>query len=153
MAALINWDLARDGIYQITDQIFVGQYPKAEALNRISALGIKTILNVSGGIYTHPDFDVINIPVEDLVEMPLTTADQIVIAIRSSVRAGDKIYVHCIAGQNRSPGAVFIGLLSLGIPEPQAMALIEDSTLDSVPRHEKIITDRVVKHVLCNVVI
>ena len=153
MTALINWDLARDGIYQITNQIFVGQYPKAEALKRISELGIKTILNVSGGVYGHPDFDVINIPVEDLAEMPLITADKIVTAIKATVNAGDKIYVHCIAGQNRSPGAVFIGLLSLGISEPQAIALIEDSTLDSVPKHEKIITDKVVKHVLRNVVI
>lgn len=144
---MIDWELARDGIYRITDQIFVGQYPKAESFLRLQQLGVTTILNVSGGTYSQAGFSVVNVPVQDLVELPLPTTDQIVTVIAGVVRRGERIYVHCIAGQNRSPGSVFLGLLALGKSEGEAVRLIEDSTLDAVPRHEAIITDRVVSHV------
>jgi hypothetical protein len=144
----IDWDLARDGIYRITDQIFVGQYPKADAFLRLQHLGITTILNVSGGVYDHPRLAVVNVPVQDLVELPLPTADKIVETIVGVVTRGERIYVHCIAGQNRSPGSVFLGLLALGIGREQAARLIEESTLDAVAHHEAIITERVIGHVL-----
>ena len=144
---MINWQLARFGIYKITDNVYVGQYPKDDAFKTLKDIGITTILNVSGGNYESMDFTVKNVPVVDLVEMPLSIADDIVNIIRGAVNSGGKIYVHCIAGQNRSPGSVFIGLLALGYNENTAIELIEDSTLDSVAKHDKIITDKVVAHI------
>jgi hypothetical protein len=144
----IDWELARDGIYRVTGQIFVGQYPKSDAFLRLHQLGITAILNVSGGSYDQPGFTVINVPVQDLVELPLPTADRIVDTIVGVVTRGERIYVHCIAGQNRSPGSVFLGLLALGMGRDQAARLIEDSTLDAVAHHEAIITERVISHVV-----
>jgi predicted protein tyrosine phosphatase len=145
---MIGWELARHGIYRITDLIHVGQYPKGEVFQQLRTLGIGTILNVAGGEYSEPGFTVFNVPVVDLAEMPLAVADRIVAIVTHAVARGERIFVHCIAGQNRSPGAVYISLLALGMGESEAAHLIEDSTLDAVARHEQIITARVVRHVL-----
>jgi len=45
---MIDWQLARFGIYKITDELFVGQYPKAESFDKLREIGILDILTGCG---------------------------------------------------------------------------------------------------------
>ena len=144
---MIDWDLSRFGIYKIHEFIFLGQYPREESLLKLLDLGVKNILNVSGGNYNDKRFTVFNVPVEDLKEMPRDTALLVSRTIKDSVTNEKKIFVHCMAGQNRSPGSIYLGLLALGYKGTVAEKMIEDNSLDAVAKHHKIITDRVVSYI------
>jgi hypothetical protein len=144
---MIDWDLSRFGIYKIHDFIYLGQYPREESLLKLLDLGVKNILNVSGGNYNDKRFTVFNVPVEDLREMPKDTALLVSRTIKDSVTNERKIFVHCMAGQNRSPGSIYLGLLALGYTGTVAEKMIEDNSLDAVAKHHKIITDRVVSYI------
>jgi hypothetical protein len=144
---MIDWSLGRLGIFRVTDRIYLGEYPDEPAFARLAALGVTDILNVASTPYPRPGFAVHAIPIRDLEEMPLQDAERAVRLVKRIVTGGGRIFVHCMAGQNRSPGVVFLSLLHLGVDEAEAERMITDASLDAIPRHPRIVTPRVVEHV------
>jgi protein-tyrosine phosphatase len=144
---MIDWSLGRLGIFRVTDRIYLGEYPDATAFARLATLGVTDILNVAATSYDQPGFTVHAIPLQDLEEMPLADAERAVRLVKRVVTAGGRIFVHCMAGQNRSPGVLFLSLLHLGHDAAEAERMIVDASLDAIPRHPLIVTPRVVEYV------
>lgn len=85
------------------------------------------------------------IPIEDLVLIPSATAIECVAALHEAVCDGDSnVYIHCIAGWNRSPTILWLYLAACGV-EPEAAAnLIGKSSYDAIPNHPKLIDSNLV---------
>ena len=144
---MIDWSLGRLGLFRVTDRILLGEYPDDDAFARLAGLGVTDILNVAATPNRRPGFAVHVIPIPDLEEMPLADAERAVRLVKRVVTGGGRIFVHCMAGQNRSPGVVFLSLLHLGHDAAEAERMIVDASLDAIPRHPRIVTPRVVEHV------
>jgi protein-tyrosine phosphatase len=59
-----------------------------------------------------------------------------------------KIYVHCIAGQNRSPTIAWLYLVGCGVSPRDAKAMIERSSPDAIPGHSKLVDDQLIAAVI-----
>ncbi|MFT3772274.1 MAG: hypothetical protein QM820_43290 [Minicystis sp.] len=55
-----------------------------------------------------------------------------------------KVFVHCLAGQNRSPTIAWLYLVRLGWEELAAREQIADRAADAVPAHPHLITPELV---------
>lgn len=65
-------------------------------------------------------------PIEDLVRIPEHRAEVCLAALHRMICIPDtKVYVHCIAGWNRSPTVVWLYLVACGVPEREAKQFIE----------------------------
>lgn len=122
----------------------VGPYPlNGEA--ELASAGITSILNVAGPI---PEvFDrgrfrsVVSLPFEDLVPMPPELVREVVEILHWLLHESDdsKVYVHCSAGQNRSPTAIWLTLIAAGIDPDAAGELIGEAHFDANPGHPRLV--------------
>ena len=58
------------------------------------------------------------------------------------------VYVHCIAGQNRSPTVVWLYLIACGVSLGNAKRLIEAKSPDSIPGHKKLVSQQLIDSVV-----
>lgn len=90
-------------------------------------------------------------PFEDLVRIPTEQAIECLNILHEMVTATDSnVYVHCIAGWNRSPTIVWLYLIACGIDPREAKTRIESVSYDAVPAHSKLVdkelTDAVIRY-------
>ena len=126
----------------VTRCIALGPYPlnKEEIL---AQAGITHVLYVGDGLY-HTSFrkelfkETIEVPVEDLCEIPVPTAKRAISELHRMLHSdtNSKVYVHCSAGQNRSPNILWLYLTSVGLPPEYGIKLICSARLDAVPGNE-----------------
>ena len=137
------------GVFWITRCIAQGAYPNPEKTAVLKAGGITHIFNV-GTMASAPHakesgMQVIDLPVVDLQRLPdeyvLNFLDQFHACLSTSET---KAYIHCIAGQNRSPTLLWLYLIACGVTEAEARHLVEERTLDAVAGHAKLIDDKLV---------
>ena len=60
---------------------------------------------------------------------------------------GSKVYLHCIACQNRSPTILWLYFVACGMDDDSARELISRRCPDAVPGHKSLVDDRLVKRV------
>lgn len=141
------------GIYWITRSIAQGAYPELKQGVDLRKSGVTDIFNVGTAasilsVQAHGFTQVVDLPVEDLVRLPdayvFDSLDRFHAALMQS---GRKAYIHCVAGQNRSPAMLWLYLIACGVPPDEAKALIEDRTLDAVAGHPKLVDDTLVRTV------
>jgi hypothetical protein len=56
-----------------------------------------------------------------------------------------RVYVHCIAGWNRSPTVVWLYLVACGLSEEEARRMIERQSCDSVPAHGRLVDSSLIE--------
>jgi hypothetical protein len=84
-------------------------------------------------------------PIEDLVRIPTPEAIKCVDAIHECICDSDSnLYLHCVAGWNRSPTVLWLYLVGCGFQSETAKQLIATASWDAVPAHPKLIDDRLV---------
>lgn len=85
------------------------------------------------------------LPIEDLVIIPTAAAIRCVDAVHRCVCDGDSnVYVHCVAGWNRSPTVLWLYLVACGIEPSTAKSWIASTSYDAVPAHPRLIDDALV---------
>jgi protein-tyrosine phosphatase len=139
----------RQRIFWITRRIAIGQFVTVERAKWLLEQGVTHILNVSDGssvvVASEIGFrEIVDVPIEDLDQIPDQSATRCLRIIHDvMLRPDTKLYVHCTAGQYRSP-ILWLYLLACGISEEEAKQLIGKRSPDSVPGHGKLISDHLV---------
>lgn len=141
----INWKLARHDIFQINSWIYQGGYPNEAAEEELLRLGVTAVINVSGSA----DNSVTNIPCysypfPDLQPIPVSLVKELITQIAELGKQGKKIFIHCSAGQNRSPTVLWLFYLACGISKQDAKKMISNNTLDSVPGHPDLVNEQII---------
>jgi hypothetical protein len=148
-------DTFRYGVCWLTDRIAFGRFATPERAAFLRSRGITHILNVSDApsVIEAQQFgfdDVINQPIEDLSrisdDLVFQCCDVIDSVLRSSFH--HKIYVHCTAGQNRSPTMVWLFLIACGTEPETAKRMIVSQSPDAVPGHNALVDDELIARVV-----
>ncbi len=138
----------------ITHGLAVGRFATMERAPELQREGITAILNVSdqrslippgvsGGFH-----EIAWIPLTDHQTLSLDRALACLETLHEMLaRPGSKVYVHCIAGQLRSPTVIWLYLVARGIPEDDARALIEQRAAGTCPGHPRIVSLDLVRQV------
>src|SRR3954447_14965822 len=142
-----SWNDIRTQFFWITPRIAQGPFASEPRGVRLRAAGVTHILNVCeapsvlavgpGGFR-----EVAWHPVEDLARIPNEDAIACIDALHRMLREpGSKVYVHCIAGQNRSPTMLWLYLVACGHDPAMAKRLIEGRNLDAVAGHARLVDE------------
>ena len=134
---------ASASIYQITPVIFQGPFATPERSKVLCEIGVTHVLNVgeAPSVISEADgfLQVAWRPIEDLQRIP----DELALAAVDELHqmasaAGSRVYVHCVAGWNRSPTIVWLYLIACGMPPETAREVISRRSLDAVPGHARL---------------
>jgi protein-tyrosine phosphatase len=138
----IFWNNAEFNIFKISDGIYQGAYPNVDACKHLKKLEIGAILNVSGGSVRSCDDSEINclsIPFPDGELIPIECIKTALDYIHDNVDNGVNIFVHCLAGQNRSATILWLYYVSVYKDLEKSYQQFLDKTLDAVPGHPKLV--------------
>src|SRR5215471_12464039 len=118
-------------MFRITECLSVGPFPPPEHAEKLLAAGVTHILNVSdvpSMVSSANGFvEVAWVPMSDSRRLQHTTAVQALDTLHKLVSVPDShAYVHCIAGQIRSPAILWLYLIALGVPLQDARDWIEN---------------------------
>src|SRR4051812_31628842 len=149
-----SWNEIRTQFSWITPRIAQGPFASEPRGVRLRAEGMTHILNVGeapsvlsaapGGFR-----EVAWHPVEDLARIPEEDALDCIGAIHRMLgESGSKVYVHCIAGQNRSPMVLWLYLVACGHDPAAAKRLIEERNLDAVAGHSRFVDEALIRRVI-----
>jgi len=89
------------------------------------------------------------IPMRDGIPIPQDVAINSIKILHDCLCEDDaNIYVHCVAGWNRSPTVLWLYLIACGLDSVEARSRICRAAIDAVPAHPKLITPQVVNTVI-----
>jgi protein-tyrosine phosphatase len=134
-------------MYRITRALAIGRFPSPERAEDLRAAGITHILNVSEApsavsAAAHGFREVEWVPLEDRAPLHPHTLGQLLDTLHGMVIQPDaQVYVHCIAGQLRSPTLLWLYLIACGIASAEAREWIEDRSPDASPGSTRMIDD------------
>jgi hypothetical protein len=135
----------QEGVFFITRRIATGQLVTPVRCNLRISRGVTHLLNVGespslpcvadAGFHQFAD-----VSIEDLIRIPDATAITCLDFIRDALAAPDtKLFIHCTAGQNRSPTVLWLYLLACGMNADEARQLIVNHCPDAVPGHPSLV--------------
>ena len=140
----------RYGVYWITKRIAQGQFATPERASVLRDQGVTHVLNVGeGGSIISAEsfgfFEVFDSPVVDLERIP----DDIAIGALDTLHAmlsvpDSRVFIHCVAGQNRSPSILWLYFIACGMSPDDARTLITERSPDAVPGHGKLVDEHLV---------
>ena len=140
-------------VYWITKRITQGQFATPERADVLRDQGVTHVLNVgeAGSIIAAADFgfrSVVDVPVIDLQLIPAANAYRALDAIYEVVQEpGSVVFIHCIAGQNRSPTILWLFFVACGMSPEEARDLIARRSPDAVPGHGRLVDAALVANV------
>jgi len=146
-------DTTQLGIFWVTRRIAIGRFATPQRRKHLLDCGVTHILNVSD-TPSLPDEEsrfqsIVDCPVVDLAPIPLELALQAIELISRILKHPDsKLFIHCIAGQNRSPSILFLYLLASGFPANDAEHLITSRSPDSIPHHKILISPPLIEKMI-----
>lgn len=122
----------KPGIAQITDQLFLGDLIDAWLVrDQGTGAPFDAILNVGNKDYEPPqDVEYVHIPLTEYGTQPLKRKERerdfahAVETLNAMLAAGKKVFVHCIAGANRSAAVIMATLMEKGESYTQALNMI-----------------------------
>jgi protein-tyrosine phosphatase len=141
-------------MYQIADALYVGPFASPVRLPSLRRAQITHLLNVSEApsmatVEGDGFREVAWHPVMDLTPIAATMAVECLETLHRMVCEPDaRVYVHCIAGQNRSPTIVWLYYVACGFAPETARDLIERRVPDAVPGHSVLISTELLQAVL-----
>lgn len=133
-------------MYQVSETIYIGPFVSPKRLDSLREAEISHVLNVSEAASV---IGADGSPVRELAWHPLFDLEPILIDAalaclstlhRMVCEPSARVYVHCIAGQNRSPTVVWLYFIACGISPDDARELIERRVPDSVPGHSELVS-------------
>ena len=133
-------------LFQITNNIWQGRFAADRLLTTFQFFGITHILNVSETpsqleLNEGPFRAIKQISIRDGSPIPVDAAIESVQTLHEFVCEPDSnVYIHCVAGWNRSPTVLWLYLVSCGIESEVALNMISRRSIDAVPAHPKLIT-------------
>lgn len=132
-------------MYRITQVLSVGRFLTPARVQEASNHGITHVLNVSdysnliaagSGTLT----EVVSHPLTDNCRIPERKLSLILTDLHRIATIPDShVYIHCLAGQQRSPNVLWLYLISLGIDPRSAQHWIERRSPDAVPGHHLLV--------------
>jgi protein-tyrosine phosphatase len=132
-------------VYRITQVLSVGRYATLERAVELRAAGVTHILNVSDApsqvMASENGFrEVVWVPVDDFKRLPKVLLRQALDTLhRLSSETGAHVYIHCVAGQLRSPTILWLYLIACGVPPENARIWIEERSPDAAPGARRIV--------------
>jgi protein-tyrosine phosphatase len=135
----------RTKIFRITNSIWLGPFASPERKSTLTATHISHILNVgeAPNVLTTDDGpfrSVIWHAITDLELIPQELAIACLTSLHQMLSEADsQVYVHCIAGLNRSPTVVWLYLVACGITPYEAKAIVERRAPDAIAGHSKLV--------------
>ena len=149
-----SWEDFRTQFSWITPRIAQGPFASEPRGVRLRAEGVTHILNVgeAPGVLTAGPGGFREVawqPVEDLARIPDEAAIACIDALHRMLgESGSKVYVHCIAGQNRSPTVLWLYLVACGHDPAAAKRLIEGRNMDAVAGHSRLVDEELIRRVV-----
>jgi len=140
-------------LFCITRNIWQGRFASRQRLDELRRNAITHIVNVGDSPNQLTDADgpfqrMVWNPIEDLVRIPTSDAIGCVNAVHECVcDAGSTVYIHCVAGWNRSPTVLWLYLVACGIDPRVAKTMIASVAYDAVPAHPKLIDDILIREI------
>ncbi len=134
----------------MTQDLFVGRFASRERLDELRTVNVTDILNVSDTpsqltADDGPFRSVTWIDIEDRTLIPTDIAINAIDTIhRSLTHDGGRVYVHCMAGWNRSPTILWLYLIACGIESDDAARLICANAFDAVPGHSLLVDSNLI---------
>lgn len=138
-------DDVRRRVHEITAATVLGPFASPERCPALVASGITHILNVGEapsvlGPADGPFAETVSHPVVDLSRIPTDLATTCISTLHRMVcTPRSKVYVHCVAGRNRSPTILWLYLVACGVEPSEAKEGIVARSWDSVPGHSQLI--------------
>jgi Dual specificity phosphatase, catalytic domain len=137
----------------VTQDIFVGRFASRERLDELRELNVTDILNVSDtpsqlAIDDGPFRSINWIDIEDRTLIPTDIAIDAIETIHQSLTLDSgRVYVHCMAGWNRSPTIIWLYMLACGFGSDDAARLICANAFDAVPGHSLLVDSNLIANV------
>jgi hypothetical protein len=138
-------------LFRITNHIWLGRFASVHLLPSLKQSGITHIVNVSEASNQLREVDgpfqkVAWVPIEDLSAIPLSEATRCLDVLHDCVcEPNSNVYLHCIAGLNRSPTILWLYFLACGIESGRAKKLITDVSFDAAPGHSQLINTSIIE--------
>jgi hypothetical protein len=131
-------------MYRITECLSVGPFASPERAPRLLAAGVTHVLNVSDGpsvVSSDTGFvEVANVPMHDSRRLSAFTMIWALDTLHRMARVPDAhVYVHCMAGQLRSPTVLWLYLIALGVSPDDARDWIEERSPDATAGHSRMV--------------
>jgi hypothetical protein len=131
-------------MYRITECLSVGPFASPERAEKLRAAGVTHVLNVSDGpsavSSAHGFAEVADVPMHDSRRLPSFTMVWALDTLHRMASEPDAhVYVHCMAGQLRSPTILWLYLIALGVSQDDARDWIEERSPDAVAGHHRMV--------------
>lgn len=135
----------------VTQRIGLGPHPSREGAIALRESGYRVAFNVgtaSSELYEGVFDVVVADPIEDLVPIPPSVAIRLTNTLHMLLSSyPGKVYIHCVAGLNRSATVLWLYFLTLGLSPHQAEDLIARARMDAVPGHPRLAPPELVAQV------
>ncbi len=134
----------------MTQDIFVGRFASSERLVSLRELGVTDILNVSDtpsqlSRDEGPFRSVTWVDIEDRTLIPVASALRAIDTLHRALLASEgRVYVHCMAGWNRSPTIIWLYLLACGLDRDDATQRVCAEAFDAVPGHPLLVDSNLI---------
>ena len=141
-------------MFQVTRNIWQGRFASERNLPELQAASITHVVNVGESpnqLQPHdgPFTRIFWRPIEDLVLIPEDAALECLDLLHGAICDGDSsVYIHCVAGWNRSPTILSLYLLACGVERSIACELVSQASYDAVPFHGKLINEELLMSVV-----
>ena len=138
------------GVFWITPQLAIGQFASEKRAQLLREQGVTHILNVSDApsvVSVESGFSqVVDVLIEDNVPIPHESARRCIEFVDLAIKDfAAKVYIHCTAGQNRSPTIAWLYLISTGMDERRARELISAKCPDAIPGHKLLVNEELIR--------
>jgi protein-tyrosine phosphatase len=143
----------RTQVFPITRAILQGPFAVKARADDLRAAGVTHVLNVGEApsvlqAVDGPFHEIAWHPIVDFELIPHETARGCLNTLhRMLLESGSRVYVHCVAGWNRSPTVVWLYLIACGLDPSQARQAIERRSLNAVPAHGKLVNGELIEFV------
>src|SRR5262245_32595923 len=132
-------------MYRITQVLSVGPFASLERAEPLRAAGVTRLLNVcdAASVLEAPAGgfkEVAWVPLDDFVRWPTHRLTEALDTLhRLAAEPDAHVYVHCMAGQHRSPTVLWLYLIAMGIPPDDARDWIEERSPIANPGHRRMV--------------
>jgi protein-tyrosine phosphatase len=138
-------------LFRVARCIWQGGFASRELLERLRQAEIACVLNVSD-VESQlrrdegPFESMAHVPIADLTIVPVDQALECLATLHRFVCRGN-VYVHCMAGWNRSAVIVWLYLVACGVDRNVARRQIEVASYDAVPTHQRLVNEALIEAV------
>ncbi len=132
-------------VFWITKRIAQGQFATPERAGVLRDQGVSHVLDVGegGSVISAETFgfcEVRDCPVVDLQRIPDGVALSAMDSLHEMLAEPEShVFIHCIAGQNRSPTILWLYFIACGVSPDEARTLICSRSPDAVPGHGQLV--------------